>query len=407
MRLTQGASFGRFLVNACFLGALLSTACSGTEEGVRKPGTTKDGGSSGTTGGSGGGGSGGSGGSGIGGSGGSGTGGTTPPIGPGTGPSDAAIPPNDGKCAAVEQETEIKKQPADIIWVVDNSGSMTAEAQAVQDNMNIFAKQIVASGIDVRVTLLSNPQTIILGIPIGNGICVGAPLGSGKCPDDSLHPNYLHLNVNVGSWDALNLIVNNFQAYKSMLRPNASKTFVVVTDDEATAAPNNSAAAFTQAIQALDPVLFQKFTFSGVYCTQACLNCSAVGNVYDALRKQTGGVVGDMCITDFAPVFKALAEAVITGSKLECDWAIPPPPMGQMFDPKLVNVLYTQGGTTPRDLFKVPTAADCDAQGGWYYDDNAKPTRVISCPATCTEIQADIKAKISVAFGCQTKIIVK
>jgi hypothetical protein len=214
------------------------------------------------------------------------------------------------------------------------------------------------------------------------------------------------LPITVGSWDSLNLLTANYAQYKSMLRPNASKTFVIVTDDEATAPPNNSAAAFTSAVQALDPAMFAKFTVSGVWCTQACLNCSAVGNVYEALRQQTGGVVGNMCNTDFAPVFKALAEAVITGSKLSCDWAIPPPPMGQMFDPKLVNVVYTPNGTAPRDLFYVPSAADCGAKGGWYYDDPAKPTRVISCPSTCTEIQSDLKAKISVAFGCKTKVII-
>jgi hypothetical protein len=388
------------------LATLAASAC-GSDEAVRpKAPPQRDAGGAGATGGNGG--SGGSGGDGPGtGTGGSGTGGTTPPIGPGTGPVDAAPPSADGACAAVTQEAETKKQPADIIWALDNSGSMLTEAQAVQDNMNIFAQQIIASGIDVRVVILSNPQTIILGIPIGNGVCVSAPLGSGQCPNDSLPPRYLHLPVNVGSWDALNLLTSKYPEYKSMLRPEASKTFVVVTDDNATAAPNNNAAAFSAAVTALDPVMFKKWTLSGVYCSTPCLNCAAVGTVYEDLRKQTGGVSGDMCLTDFAPVFKALAEAVITGSKLACEWAIPPPPLGQTFDPKLVNVIYTPDGQASRDLFNVPSPADCGTQGGWFYDDNAKPTKVLACPSTCTEIQADLKAKIAVAFGCKTRVIVK
>jgi hypothetical protein len=386
--------------------AVLAASACGTDEGVRpKTPPQHDAGGSGATGGSGGG-SGGVGGSGGAGPG-TGTGGTMPPIGPGTGPVDAGLPPSDGACAAVTQEAETTRQPADIIWALDNSGSMTTEAQAVQDNMNIFAQQIIATGIDVHVVILSAPQTIIFGIPIGNGVCVSAPLGSGQCPADSLAPRYLHLPVAVGSWDALNLLTSHYGEYKSMLRPNASKTFVVVTDDEATAAPNNSAAAFTAAVTALDPVMFAKWTFSGVYCSMPCLNCSAVGNVYEQLKKQTGGVSGDMCTTDFAPVFKALAQAVITGTKLSCDWAIPPPPLGQTFDPKLVNVIYTPDGATPRDLFNVPSSADCGPQGGWFYDDNAMPTKVIACPVTCGEIQGDLKAKIAVAFGCKTKVIVK
>ena len=399
--MNQGARFSNLWAAALTVFGLLSVSACGTDEGIRPKPPQKDGG--GTTTGTGG--SAGAGGSGIGTG---GTGGSTPPpIGPGTGPVDAAMPPGDGACAGVTQEAETKKQPADIIWALDNSGSMLTEAQAVQDNMNVFAQQIIATGIDVRVVILSNPQTIILGIPIGIGVCVGAPLGSGQCPNDSLPPKYLHLNVGVGSHDALNLLIDRYGEYKSMLRPEATKTFVVVTDDEATAAPNNSAAAFTASVAALDPVMFKKWTLSGVYCTTACLNCAGTGNVYEQLRQQTGGVSGDMCTTDFAPVFKALAQAVITGTKLSCEWAIPPPPAGQMFDPKLINVIYTPDGAAPRDLFNVPSAADCSTLGGWYYDDNAKPTKVLACPTTCTEIQADMKAKIAVAFGCKTRVIVK
>ena len=403
---SRGARFiAHFAGSVAIIATFALAACGTDEDGLRPKSPSKsDGGAAGGAGGSGG--SGGEGGTGIGGSGGSG-GSTPPPIGPGTGHVDAGLPPSDGACAAVTQEAETTKQPADIIWALDNSGSMTTEAQAVQDNMNVFAQQIVASGIDVRVVILSAPQTIIFGVPIGNGVCVAPPLGSGQCPADSLPPRYLHLPITVGSWDSLNLLTAHYAEYKSMLRPNASKTFVVVTDDEAIAPPNNSAAAFTSALTALDPVMFAKWTFSGVYCSMACGNCSGIGNVYEQLRQQTGGVKGDMCTTDFAPVFKALAQAVITGTKLSCEWSIPPPPMGQTFDPKMVNVIYTPDGGLPRDLFNVPTAADCAPQGGWFYDDNAKPTKVLACPSTCTEIQADLKAKIAVAFGCKTKIIVK
>ena len=140
--------------------------------------------------------------------------------------------------------------------------------------------------------------------------------------------------MGVGSHDALNLLINRYGEYKSMLRPDASKTFVVVTDDEATDPPNNSAAAFSASVAALDPVMFKKWTLSGVYCMTPCLNCAGIGSVYEQLRQQTGGVSGDMCTTDFAPVFKALAQAVITGSKLSCEWTIPPPPAGRDVRPQ-------------------------------------------------------------------------
>jgi hypothetical protein len=301
------------------------------------------------------------------------------------------------------------RQPADIIWALDNSGSMITEAQAVQDNMNTFAQQIVASGIDVRVVVLSAVRDPILLPPpldlLIPAVCIGAPLGSGQCPSDSKPPNFLHLPVLVGSNDALNLLINSYPQYRSMLRPEATKTFVVVTDDEATDPPNNSAAAFSAAVTGLDPTLFTQWTFSGVYCRTNCLNCSGVGNVYEQLRTDKGGVWGDMCMTDFAPVFSALAQTVITGSKLACEWVIPPPPPGETFDRDKVNVVYTPANSPPLRLLKVPTSADCGSEAAWFYDNNTNPTKVLVCPEICTAIQAANEAKIDVEFGCASEVV--
>jgi hypothetical protein len=317
------------------------------------------------------------------------------------------VPIGDG-CAAISETATNQLQPADIIFAIDNSGSMDEEIVFVREQMNRFSQLITDSGIDVRIIVISaaigmqDPDSDGDSDEQDNGICIDAPLGSGSCPEDSLAPRYVHVAEEVGSSDALNLFVDTFPSWRDQLRPNATKTFVVVTDDDATDEPLNSASAFTSAITALDPQ-FASFTFSGIYCFSECPDAAEIGRVYIDLVAQTMGVGGDLCLQDFAPVFDDLADAVIGASQLDCEWEIPAPPPGQTLDPSLVNVQYTPSGTgTAETVVHHDNGGACAGGEGWHYDDNVAPTRVIACPATCTRLQADDNAKLDVLFGCQT-----
>jgi hypothetical protein len=284
-------------------------------------------------------------------------------------------------------------QPADIIFAIDSSGSMDEEIEFVQTYMNQFSQQIVASGIDVRVILIGDEDAI----------CIGAPLGSGQCPNDTNLPQYVHVAEEVGSNDGLNVVIDTFPQWRQYLRPNATKFFVIVTDDDATDGPNNSSAAFAASVAALDPTLFASWTFNGIYCFTDCPDAAEVGEVYIDLVADTGGVGGDLCLQDFQPVFDRLAQQIITGSssQIACEWEFPDPPAGQTFSANLVEVRRTSstGGSTT--LVKVVSASECGSEGGWYFDDAVSPTKIIACPATCTAIQGDVGGKIDVIFGCE------
>ena len=63
----------------------------------------------------------------------------------------------------------------DIIFVVDNSGSMTDEIDAIRRNINDnFAAIIEASGVDYRVILLSQYGRE------GTNVCIEPPLAGPK-----------------------------------------------------------------------------------------------------------------------------------------------------------------------------------------------------------------------------------
>ncbi len=380
------------VVGSSLCGVALAIACSATGGGSDIPGGAASGGSAGSSAGS----------AGNAGSGFGAFGGTAGVLGTGGGGNTGGIE-DGGECAAVSQTADNEFKPVDIIMAIDNSGSMTFEAQEVQNNMNTFATAILSQGIDVRVVVISQagPPNVFTG---SNGVCVPTPLGSGQCPNDSKAPQYFRVDDEVASNNALQKMLDDYPQYKPTLRQKSSKYFAVVTDDES----DMDAQTFINSVGTLDPGWFDSWRFFGVYCTGNCgvlLACAATGTVYTSLCQQSGTTPGDLCQgqSNFAGVFTQLAQTVATGTQLACEWAIPPPPAGQQFESDKVNVTYTPGGGgPPQDIYFVQSAADCGAQGGWYYDNSAAPTKIIACPSTCAGITNDLQGKIDILFGCFT-----
>ena len=60
-------------------------------------------------------------------------------------------------CAGTEVAASFVQLPTDIIWVVDQSGSMNQETQYVQAKINSFASLISASNIDYHVVMMAAP----------------------------------------------------------------------------------------------------------------------------------------------------------------------------------------------------------------------------------------------------------
>ncbi len=375
--------------------------------------------------------SGGSSGSGAGGTGagGSGSGGTGGQIIVGGSGGGSGTGGDGGACKSVPEETKpAGLQPADIIWAIDTSCSMTEEVPSVQNNMNAFSQQITQSGIDVHVILIAAyPNGFLSG---GLGICMQPPLGkAGGCPStapgsDNNLPTFFHDHnppLGVQSTNGLNALKATYPHYAPLLRAGATHWVVAVTDDDASDPPYGNLTAdagatkFIADYKALDPKL-NDFKMSGITALSLCSNAANKGVHWQSVIKDTGGLSADICNcapgqtqqcqTAFQQIFTQLAQKIIQASQpLDCQWPIPAPPPGQTFDQGKVNVQFTDkdtNQTTP--LYHVKNKAACDPQkGGWYYDSDQNPTQVISCPASCTMIKAATNAKIDVLFGCQTQ----
>lgn len=307
---------------------------------------------------------------------------------------DGDPPPDDGgDCAAVSEEAELVPLPADIIVVVDNSGSMSFEAGEIQDRMNDFSSQIIASGIDVHVVLVSSYPNA------GNGICIDPPLGGGGCPlADNSPPTFTHVNQSVGSHNAWQVLISTHGQWSGAMREEAVKHIVVVTDDTS----NMDWSDFDAQFKALDPS-YAGYVHHSVVCHSNCASAAGIGTDYITLSTNTGGVAADLCDQDFQAVFDVLSTEVIGGTAISCELEIPPPPDGMDFDPDAVNLEFDDGMGGILQIGRVDSAADCpNVVDGWHYDDPTAPTMIVMCPQTCTKIQAAENGAIHVAFGCAT-----
>jgi hypothetical protein len=439
---TKSMKFFWVLAALSIGGTAASVGCSGTAT------NSETGGAGGKTSGSG------QGGTGNGSSGGNGGEGNGFIPSSGAGANDGGLDP-DSACAAQSAAATLEKKPVDIIIVVDNSGSMTEEIEGVQNNITKnFAQILDQSGLDYRVILIGNHGSAANG----QSICIEAPLSgipAGGCsspPAEAVdNPGkFYHYDDEINSVNAWCKLLTNFSlpddsgaagkvpnGWQTWLREDSFKAFIVLTDDHAlctyngvnfddndnAASGQTSAAAFDSALLALSPLHFgtaeaRNYKFYSIVAmdyntpmnapwlpadpivTAECPTAYAPGTGYQALSILTDSLRFPLCdTTSYDVVFKAIADGVIAGSKVACDFPVPAPPMGQAVDLDTVQVQYTPTGMgAPTNLKKVADLASC-APDSFYLDVATK--QVYLCPDTCVVVQKDDKAKIDVLFACE------
>jgi hypothetical protein len=353
----------------------------------------------------------------------------------------------DAACAVATETAVIEKLPVDIIWVIDNSSSMAPAIDAVQSGLNAFAQLVDGKMLDYRIIMLSL-RNKVNAVQVGGedryAICITPPLSSGKQCQNG--PRFHHSSIDIRSVQPLEQLLGTLgqtagyamgeekggEPWKQFLRPNATKTIVVVTDDnsrltqaqfESFAGGKNPYNTLTLPPGLLDASwngLFTDYLFSGIYGwdslvdpTKSCTfgngtKPASPGPTYTQLVTSTQGVRAKICdsASSWTMFFDQVAQAVAKAAKISCDIAIPAPSTGNL-DPALVNVtISTPTGSTT--LYKVQDQLGCGTKGGWYYDDNLNPKRVILCPNTCSAAQSQLmmtmSTQVRIHFGCASVI---
>lgn len=390
-----------------------------------------------------------------------------------------STPTGDGAaCASSKAEAVLTKRPVDILFVIDNSGSMDGEIVEVQKQINQnFANIIGASGIDYRVIMLSRYGAVIPG----ESICVSGPLSGANCaqifPDGSLPTNgdagkpaetarFYHYNREVDSEDGWCRILDAFakgdnsdgytlhpNGYGPLLRPEAFKTIVVMSDDgincsvtanhpdggtlsgsyndNATVDGGYAAAnSFDQHLRALAPNQFgdgdggRNYVYHSIIAlapftgdaggadpkmhppsapviTQMCTpGAQEPGTGHQALSVLTGGYRYPSCTLSYTAIFQEMAKGVVKSSAVSCDFPVPQPAPGETLDLASLAVQYKPGGDAGAVQEFTPAAdlASC-APGKFWLEGGANGT-VHLCPETCAAVKSDLTASISVVSGC-------
>ncbi len=373
--------------------------------------------------------------------------------------SDAGPPEDGGACATATVEAEVGRLPVDIVWVVDNSTSMMPAIEAVRDGLDDFASLVAGSGLDYRVILLSlkGRGLVDRGGRRRYGICIPRPLaGDDACGDG---PRFFHVDVDVRSTQQVEQVLGTLAQssgyaegesrggapWRRLLRPDATKSFVFVTDDNSRTCDRPAGARCDPGDPPLTLTSLEDFPgggnpFNGYELGPGLLDAAygdlfegyivhalygwgsegdpevkcryadgseppSSGPTYTALVRRTGGVRARICDGPSAwrPFFEAVATAVTGAARIACELPLPEPPAGERLDPNRVNVLLSDGGAETA-FGRVNDASACADRLAWHYDDVVAPSQIVLCPRSCERVREAIRVggRLDVRFGCET-----
>ncbi len=349
-----------------------------------------------------------------------------------------------GACADVVVEGNPTIMPADIVFVIDNSCSMSQEINAVEQTINVnCAQSMGASLVDYRSIRVTDHGTGSLDV------CIGPPLGTGNCGGAPTEvPNqFYHYDVNVQSWDSACKMFNTLyggeadqhamypNGWSAMLRTEAIKVVVEITDDrmqctwqghamlDNSTIPEGQTAAveFDSTLLGLAPVQFgtasnrnymfysivglapksnplEAYTEFEPVVTGVCSTAPSPGTGYQWLSKGTHALRFPVCEgTGYDAVFQDIAAGVVEGTQVPCEIEIPEPPAGKEYNYDMVSLLWTPGGGSTEEFTQVPSLAACGTDDDKFYiEDNL----IKLCPATCDKIEADMDGKLQVKIPC-------
>jgi hypothetical protein len=407
-------------------------------------------------------------------------------------------PANPG-CENQNSEASQGKLPADVIVIMDNSSSMFEEADAIQENINNDLAGILEEGmVDYRIILVGDfppPESGGTIDPTDPTLCIQAPpeggvtlqdnncanLGTQRKPNnfttgtsDLANSRFAHYDQPVGSHEALRVLLSEMDeangdlgttggsgatpaqfpgGYGQLLRKDALRIFIIITDDESTGVTVRLANGTTPALnefetgrttgtQPFDGLLkqledqFGAGNFESRYIVHSILGMAAKpdgtawqpgdgpqatdcgvgaedpGVTYQNLSILTGGLRFPLCQVndadpnndDFNVIFNQIAENVKTETNLPCSFA----PAAR--DPGLpplnyegTKLIYRPGDTGQLELLnEVQDPSMCGTTDNAFYKVGAaeSPESFELCPAACNRVEADLSGEINLLIDC-------
>ena len=328
-----------------------------------------------------------------GGSGGSetGQGGGFNPIGSGGGTG------GDENCLEESQEAELKG--LDMIVVLDRSGSMGSKWDSSVQALTTFVLDPDSLGIDIAMSFYpidgvddtcteshyDPPHVALAELPVDAQTVINA-----MNAQTALGPNTPTYGALYGTY--------NWAVAHQDATPERKTVVVFASDGQ----PNGCVPVELNQTPAIAGLSASAYNYNSVETYVIAIQGANLTQLNEIAKEGGTGQAFDVTanINAFADKMKEIREQA-----LGCEYIIPEPEEGQPeFEATKVNVEYAPGGGSPFDLPQADDLTDCAGAPGWYYDDPINPTKVILCPASCATVETDGEAKISLKFGCPTKM---
>jgi len=286
-----------------------------------------------------------------------------------------------------------ERKELDILVAIDRSGSMAGSlwngsvsaltsffqdsaSQGIRAGLSFFPPEIAPDACDPNAY---NPPTVPLEqLPTNASVLVNAM--NATTPAGNATPMYGALYGSL-QWASLHQDMNSDRVV----------VLVFASDGDPTECNTN--------IGAIAQVAATAFGYNGLRTYLVAIQGATVSNLDQIAAAGGTGQAIDVT-TNVSLLQQALED--IRGEVLGCEFDIPQP-VNEEFDATKVNVEYApddmQDGTP---IPQVANAGDCGSMAGWYYDNPTTPTKVMLCPASCTDVQNNPSAVITFAFGCPT-----
>lgn len=248
-----------------------------------------------------------------------------------------------GNSEAIECEQHViaRQSKADIIWVVDESGSTSDLRANIANNATLFFNKAVAAGLDFRiaVTDMNDASNGIFATRQAGGtgdrwLLPSEQMAFQAAINDPSGPDAADGGSEHGLTQSLNALTRHLprnNADPQMIREDAKVVIIVVTDEKAEEIKdagimgegNNQPTAAQQAqIDALVAPYITQFDANEVtvhligeplpFSSPACGTEHTYG--YYEVVNATGGQMGDICQADLGATLDTLIEDIISGS---------------------------------------------------------------------------------------------
>jgi len=341
-----------------------------------------------------------------------------------------------GATACAEEEEDADLIPANLLFVVDKSGSMNCNEPSVDPlcsspakvDMNSDSKweitQKALTGDGGALETLAGQPGISVGLMTfpTNNYCAVPAEGEVAVPIAAMDEAQLALltteltSTAQGQTPLAGATIRGLQALRKGIETdalNGDNYLVVMTDGAETCQPSEEPGSALQNLRrfvedAQEHYGIQTYVIGapGSEGARELLSEIAIlgGTRSSDQCVQAAGNATESChidlteSTDFAADLGAEFSGITEATTQTCEYDVP---SNALADPELVNVEFTPGEGEKSQIPQDVGASDeqCDDADGWQFTQDGK--QIVLCGPACDAVKADPEAKVRVVFGCR------